>query len=139
MGNSNRKASSLTLKESRFVSAYLTAPSIKEAAISAGYISNPSSQGCRVLNRKRVQNAIQTEQQGLQERHQIDRDNLARKFLTAYQEAHDRSDVMGMIKAVRELGLLCGLYDTTEPSKSDGRVDMSGMSDAELRELVESG
>jgi len=139
MGNSNQTTSSLTLKESRFVTAYLTATSIKEAAISAGYISNPSSQGCRVLNRKRVQNAIQTEQQGLQERHQIDRDNLARKFLTAYQEAHDRSDVMGMIKAVRELGLLCGLYDTTEPSKSDGRVDMSGMSDAELRELVESG
>jgi len=136
MGNSNRKASSLTLKESRFVSAYLTAPSIKEAAISAGYLSNPSSQGCRILNRKRVQNAIQTEQQGLRERHGIDRDNLARKFLTAYQEAHDRSDVMGMIRAVRELGLLCGLYDTTEPSKSDGRVDMSGMSDAELKRLI---
>jgi len=43
-----------------------------------------------------------------------------------------------MIRAVRELGLLCGLYDTTEPSKSDGRVDMSGMSDAELRELAGS-
>jgi len=129
----------LTLKEQKFVTAYLTASSIKETAISAGYLSNPSSQGCRVLHRKRVQNAIQTEQQDLQERHQIDRDNLARKFLTAYQEAHDRSDVMGMIRVVRELGLLCGLYDTTEPSKSDGRVDMSEMSDAELRGLVESG
>jgi len=139
MGNSNQTTSSLTLKESRFVTAYLTAPSIKEAAISAGYISNPSSQGCRVLNRKRVQNAIQTEQQSLRERHGIDRDNLARKFLTAYQEAHDRSDAMGMIRAVRELGLLCGLYDAAEPAKTDGNVDLSRMSDAELRGLVESG
>jgi len=130
---------SLTQKEAKFVDAYLTAPSIKEAAITAGYLSNPSSQGCRVLNRPRVQNAIQTEQQGLQERHQIDRDNLARRFLTAYQEAHDRSDVMGMIRAVRELGLLCGLYDTAEPDKSADVADLSRMSDSELRELVESG
>jgi len=129
----------LTLKEQKFVTAYLTASSIKEAAISAGYLSNPSSQGCRVLHRKRVQNAIQTEQQDLQERHQIDRDNLARKFLTAYQEAHDRSDVMGMIRAVRELGLLCGLYDTAKPDKSADVADLSRMSDSELRELVESG
>lgn len=128
---------SLTRKEAKFVTAYLTAPSIKEAAITAGYTSNPSSQGCRVLNRPRVQNAIQTEQQRLQERHEIDRDNLARKFLRAYQEAHEQSDVMGMIRAVRELGLLCGFYDSAEPAKSNESIDLSRMSDAELRELVD--
>jgi len=128
----------LTLKEKKFVTAYLAAPSIKEAAISAGYLSNPSSQGCRVLNRPRVQNAIQTEQQGLQERHQIDRDNLVRKLLACYRSAHRRSDTLGMIRAVRELGLLCGLYGTTEPSKSDAGVDLMSMSDKELERIISS-
>jgi len=44
-----------------------------------------------------------------------------------------------MIRAVRELGLLCGLYDTAEPDKSADVADLSRMSDSELRELVESG
>ena len=131
-------SSRLTQKESKFVAAYLTDPSIKEAAISAGYLSNPSSQGCRVLNRPRVQNAIQTEQQGLQERHQIDRDNLVRKLLACYRSAHRRSDTLGMIRAVRELGLLCGLYGTTEPSKSDAGVDLMSMSDKELERIISS-
>ncbi len=138
MENSNQTSSPLTLKESRFVTAYLTATTIKEAAVSAGCLSSPSSQGCRVLNRKRVQTAIQTAQQSLQERHGIDHDNLARKLLSAYQEAHGKSDVMGMIRAVRELGLLCGLYDTTEPAKSANSVDFSVMSDRALRELAAS-
>jgi len=128
----------LTLKEQKFVTAYLTASSIKETAISAGYLSNPSSQGCRVLNRKRVQNAIQAEQQRLQETFELSTDTLTRNLLAAYDRARSDSDVMGMIRAVRELGLLCGLYNHAETVEHEAPIDLNRLSDSELKKLVDS-
>ena len=100
----------LTQKESKFVEAYLTATSIKEAAHSAGYLTNLSSQGCRVLNRPRVQEAIQAERERLSVTHRLTPDVLAENLLRAYERADKARDVIGMVRAVRELGLLCGLY-----------------------------
>jgi len=105
-------SSRLTQKESKFVAAYLTAPSVKEAALSAGYLSNPSSQGCRVLSRPRVQATIQAERERLAVTHRLTPDVLADNLIRAYNVADRNDDAMGMIKAVREIGELCGLYPT---------------------------
>jgi len=136
MNIDNTETERLTHREQKFVAAFLEAPTHKAAALSAGYLSNPSSQASRLLRRPRVRKAILHEREQLMKYHKIDRNSLAENLLSAYSDAHQEKDVMGMIRAVRELGLLCGLYDAAEPSNNNGGVDLSSMSDRELERMI---
>ena len=113
--NKTKLAGPLNFREQKFVEQYLIAPNGAKAARAAGYTSNASSQASRLLRRERIRNAIERVRMNLAERNGIDQDKIVEMLLQSYTEASNKGNAMDMLKAVREIGLLCGLY--TKPEK----------------------
>jgi len=97
----------LNVREQKFVNLRLTSDSAAEAARLAGYTTNPASQASRLLRRARVKNAIREARTKLAEDYCIDRNLIVEKLIDAYYKS---DNIIDQIRAVREIGLICGLY-----------------------------
>jgi phage terminase small subunit len=94
----------------RFVALYLICDTAKEAALKAGFSSNPGSQASRLLRREQVSLAIEQARRELADRHKIDQDKIIKMLLDAYNKASEKGDAMAMLGAAKEIGVFCGLY-----------------------------
>jgi phage terminase small subunit len=97
----------LNVREQKFVNYRLTSDSAAEAARLAGYVSNPASQASRLMRRARVRVAIDVARSKLAEDHGVDWNFMVEKLIDAYYKSENIRD---QIRAVREIGLICGLY-----------------------------
>ncbi len=101
----------LTQREQKFVQYYLTETTAAEAARKAGYLGKyPHTQAWRVLQRDRVKVAIKIEQQRLACELDLTADKVVKMMLNSYQASSDKGDAMGMLKAAKEIGMICGFY-----------------------------
>jgi phage terminase small subunit len=112
--NKAKLTEALNAREQKFVVQYLVAPTGTQAALVAGYTSNPSSQASRILRRGRIRNAIERARMNLAERNGIDQDKIVEMLYQSYVAAKYKGNAMNMLKAAREIGLLCGLYPQPE-------------------------
>ena len=99
-------AKQLTIKQRLFVEAYATCYNVAEALKVAGYASFHST-GSKLLAKPHIQTAIKQRQKYLQEVFHIEREQLAMMLLESHALAHRVSD---QIKAIRQIGLMLGLY-----------------------------
>ena len=99
----------LTAQQERFVEAHLSGATNAEALAAAGYAPH-LPQASKLLRKPHVQIAITERQQRLRDAHHVDRERLAVLLLEAHACAHTVADE---IKAIRQLGLLFGLYEDT--------------------------
>lgn len=102
-------ASVLTPQQERFVEAHLCGASHAEALAAAGYAPH-LPQASKLLRKPHILAAIAERQQRLRDSGHVDRERLAVLLLEAHACAHTVADE---IKAVRQLGLLYGLYEDT--------------------------
>jgi phage terminase small subunit len=100
----------LSARQERFVEEVTSdlGPS-SEAAKRAGYANSSAKVvACRVLQHPKIQEAIERKKARLAECFDMDRDILAEMYLSVINNPN--TPVKPQIKAVRELGLLMGLY-----------------------------
>ena len=101
----------LTPREQRFIKHYLLEPTAAEAARKAGYRGKyPHTQAWRVLQRDRVKIAIQIEQQRLVGEFDLTPGKVVGMLLQSYRVSDGEGDAMGMLKAAKEIGKICGYY-----------------------------
>ena len=101
----------LSQRERLFVEHYIVCSTGSEAAMLAGYTSNPASQASRLLRRHRVTVALDQARKQLAERNNTDGDRIIAMLYKSYETSEKKGDSVGMLKAAREIGLLCGFYD----------------------------
>lgn len=99
-------AKRLTIKQRRFVESYTTCYDVAEALATAGYAPHHST-GSKLLDKPHIQSAIAVRQAHLQEHFDIDREKMVTMLLESHAIAHRVSD---QITAIRQIGLMCGLY-----------------------------
>ena len=102
-------ASVLTPQQEVFVEAHLSGVTNAEALAAAGYAPH-LPQASKLLRKPHIMAAINQRQQRLRDTHHVDRERLAVLLLEAHACAHTVADE---IKALRQLGLLYGLYEDT--------------------------
>ncbi len=101
----------LTQREQKFVQYYLTETTAAEAARKAGYLGKyPHTQAWRVLQRDHIKIAIKIEQRRLANEFDLSADKVVKMLLNSYQAANNKGDAMGMLKAAKEIGKICGYY-----------------------------
>ena len=102
------KAPQLTLKQHRFVDAYLASGNAAQAARQAGYCQKAARQaGHRLCKTPTVQAELIRRRAALAARHELTTDDLVRQLLSAYRRAES---VTEEVLVIRELAKLLGLY-----------------------------
>ena len=104
----------MTWMQRRFVAEYLTDFNARQAAIRAGYSGKNTAVGVTLLNTPLVDAEIRRQCLKIQVRLEITGDDVRRGFARIAtdprQESEGGPSYMARIKALRELGLLMGLY-----------------------------
>lgn len=100
----------LTVKQARFVDEYINEPgNASEAARRAGYSPHEiNKHACKILKHPKIAEAIDREHERMRDRFRVDRDWLANRLLKIIRD--EDTPAVDMVDAIRELGLLFGLY-----------------------------
>ncbi|MEJ1408925.1 MAG: terminase small subunit [Candidatus Sedimenticola sp. (ex Thyasira tokunagai)] len=102
----------LTPRQSRFIDEYLIDLNGTQAALRAGYSHTGARQeGSRLLAKADIRAVIQKKCRETEVRLQVERDQVLKGLVEAYQEAKALAQPMAMVAAMRELGKLMGYYD----------------------------
>ncbi len=101
----------LTTAQERFTEEYLASPAnAAEAARRAGYSTRRAKvTACELLKHPAVKARIEQGRDAIREQRAVDRDQLTNKLLAVCQSPE--AQPLEIVRAVRELGLLHGLYE----------------------------
>ena len=137
--------STLSAKQTRFVTEYLVDSNGAAAAVRAGYAPGSAKViACRLTKDNRIQEVLRAQQSADATRLGLRRQEVLAGLLEAIDQARAQCNPMGMIAGFREIGKLLGLYEP-ELKKVDLNVEgsdlmdrIASMSDAELAAIVEA-
>jgi phage terminase small subunit len=129
----------ITLQQQSFVSHYISSGlrNAGRAVVAAGY----SNKGARVrahrlLKRPAIQQAVQVEQERLQQEFELNTNQAVAMLLEAHRKATTASEE---IASIREIGKLLGLYAPEKKQTITAEVDLSNLeqlTDAELMKVA---
>ncbi len=135
---------SLSPKQERFASLYVTERCGVKAAIGAGYAPGPgiAVTASRLLRKANVQAAIAAQEARVAAEVSMTRQRVVRELLEAVELARAQANPAGMIAGWREIARMCGLYAPERVSvgieAAVAENDFARMSDAELLAIVAS-
>lgn len=132
----------LSDKQKRYVAARARGESIPNAMAAAGYNEQPSY-GYRMEKMPNIRAAIQAEQALYAEAAQIDRKKVIDMHLEAFEMARLMAEPATMVSAAREIGKICGHYETKINVHHTGNVQheihrFESMTDEQLLEFLAS-
>ena len=138
------EAVSLTAKQRRFVEEYLVDSNGARAAVAAGYgVAGSRVAAHRLLTNANVQNALQARQTADAAHLSVQRIDVLKSLLKAYNMALEQRNPAAMVSAARECGRLMGYYaperrevDIKAVSDHGGMASLQNLSDAELADVV---
>lgn len=136
-------STTLTVKQSRFVSEYLVDGNGAAAAIRAGYgVAGGKVTACRLLTNPNVQKALQARQAADATRLSLQREDVLAGLQEAINQAREQGNPAAMIRGWSEIGKMLGLMapETKRVELSTGQRELqanfSAMNDAQLLALI---
>jgi hypothetical protein len=129
----------LTEKAKLFVKFWAQGESISSASARAGY-ADGASYAHRIAHTPAAKLLYQEEKRLYEEAAQISRKDVMDMLIEAYEMAKMTAEPSTMVAAAREVGKMCGYYDTKitiqHLGAPGGPQDMSRRSDEELMEMI---
>ena len=113
----------------KFASLVIAGERPQQAAISAGY---EGKRAANLLRARRIQTFISEEQNYYREKYRLERDQLTEMLLAAHSNAKNTTEE---VCAIRELGRLLGLYQTSKKTVTKTR-QIETLSDNELLKIA---
>ena len=101
----------LTARQSRFINEYLVDMNATNAAVRAGYsVRTAKSQASRLLTNVNLQTEINSKNQEVEKKLEIDREGVLNALVSAIDIAKEQGDPIAMISACAELNKMMGYY-----------------------------